>query len=268
MNNKFTLDIPKPCAQRWEQMSPTADGKFCSHCSTEVIDFTQMTTAQLQSYFKTHTQNVCGRIDTFQLHQLNNPPAPYPHQTRFSLNLAMASVMALLLSTKTNAQQLVAKPQTAHQVAKCTQKTVAQIKATAAEGTFLIKGIVKSLDDGLPLAGADIKVQELNQSAIADPNGLFKLNVKGSAQQELTLVVSYLGHASAQVKVKLVQKPEILTVSLASEHIMLGKVVVTAPKPVRQYLITGAMVAVPSVAVTEQSKKPSFFKRMWRLFRD
>ncbi|WAC39431.1 carboxypeptidase-like regulatory domain-containing protein [Pedobacter sp. SL55] len=258
MKNSFPVDIPKPCGQSWEQMAQTANGKFCSHCSTEVIDFTQMTTAQLQLYFKNTTQPICGRIDTFQLHWLNHPPALHTPQIGFSFKIAMASVMALLVSTKANAQQMAAKAQTTTHLSSTIAKINTQVKDIATEGSFLLKGTVKSLEDGLALEGANIKVIGLNQATITNSDGIFKLFVKGLAQQEVTLLITYLGHSSQQVKVKLTQEPEDLTISLASDSIILGKVSVTAPVVEIRHVITGGIIAVK----TEELKRPSFFKRM------
>ncbi len=260
MKNSFTVDIPKPCGQSWEQMAQTANGKFCSHCSTEVIDFTQMTTAQLQLYFKKTTQPICGRIDTFQLHRLNQPAVLYPNKVGFSFKIAMASVMALLVSTKVTAQQMAAKAQTAttHLSSTSAKTNTQKSKDIVTEGIFLLKGTVKSLEDGLALEGANIKVIGLNQATITNSDGIFKLFVKGLAQQEVTLLITYLGHLSQQVKVKLRQEPEDLTISLASDSIILGKVSVTAPIVEIRHVITGGIVAIK----TEELKRPSFFKRM------
>ncbi len=258
MKKSFTVDIPKPCAQSWEQMGQTANGKFCSHCSTEVIDFTQMTTAQLQLYFKNTTQPICGRIDIFQLHRLNHPVLLHPNKAGFSFKIAMASVMALLVSTKVTAQQLVAKAQPITHLSSATAKTNTQVKDIATEGSFLIKGTVKSLEDGLALEGANIKLVGLNQTTITNSGGIFKLRVKGLPQQEVTLLITYLGHSSQQVKVKLTQEPEDLTVSLASDSIILGKVSVTAPQVEIRRVITGGIITVKA----EELKRPSFFKRM------
>lgn len=258
MNNSFTVDIPKPCAQSWEQMDQTANGKFCSHCSTEVIDFTQMSTAQLQLYFKNTTQPICGRIDTFQLHRLNHPTVLHPNKVGFSLKIAMASVMALLVSTKITAQQGVAKAQPITHLSNAATKTNTQVKDIATEGSFLFKGTVKSLQDGLALEGANIKVIGLNQTAVTNSDGSFKLRVKGLPQQEVTLLITYLGHASQQVKLMLTQEPKDLEVSLASDSIILGKVSVTAPQLEIRHVITGGIVTVK----TEELKRPSFLKRM------
>jgi len=35
------INIPNPCSENWEMMSPQEKGRFCSVCNKCVIDFTQ-----------------------------------------------------------------------------------------------------------------------------------------------------------------------------------------------------------------------------------
>jgi len=64
---QFNLSIPTPCHERWEQMTPTEQGRFCSSCQKTVIDFTHMTDQQLAAFFKKPVGNVCGRLAKDQL---------------------------------------------------------------------------------------------------------------------------------------------------------------------------------------------------------
>ena len=42
MQKQTSLYIPKPCHEDWNKMTPTQQGKFCSSCSKQVIDFSLM----------------------------------------------------------------------------------------------------------------------------------------------------------------------------------------------------------------------------------
>lgn len=61
------LVIPEPCKQNWNEMQPTSEGRFCSSCTKNVIDFTGFTDAQLVSYFKSSPKNVCGKLSSGQI---------------------------------------------------------------------------------------------------------------------------------------------------------------------------------------------------------
>ena len=52
MKQDLILHIENPCDKSWNEMGKTVSGKFCSHCSTEVVDFTEMSTAELKAYFQ------------------------------------------------------------------------------------------------------------------------------------------------------------------------------------------------------------------------
>lgn len=45
-----SLSIPTPCAQPWTAMRPTADGRHCGACQTEVVDFTRLSEAEIMAY--------------------------------------------------------------------------------------------------------------------------------------------------------------------------------------------------------------------------
>jgi hypothetical protein len=61
------LRIEAPCGQSWEDMLPTARGRFCAECKLEVVDFTQFTDAQILEYFERYQKGqtrICGQIQT------------------------------------------------------------------------------------------------------------------------------------------------------------------------------------------------------------
>ena len=66
MNTQFS--IPKPCHEDWNAMTPTEQGRFCSQCSKNVTDFTQMSDKEITIYFRQNSSsNICGRFRKDQL---------------------------------------------------------------------------------------------------------------------------------------------------------------------------------------------------------
>ncbi|TNE81531.1 MAG: hypothetical protein EP332_03825 [Bacteroidetes bacterium] len=64
--------IPNPCSEDWQAMTPNALGRHCDSCAKTVVDFTQMTDAEIQSYFtKSQGQRLCGRFKSSQLATFN-----------------------------------------------------------------------------------------------------------------------------------------------------------------------------------------------------
>ncbi len=67
----FQLKISKPCHADWNTMLPTQQGAFCSSCSKEVVDFTQMSDEEVKNYFlQKHTGSTCGRFRNEQIHRI------------------------------------------------------------------------------------------------------------------------------------------------------------------------------------------------------
>ncbi len=74
MKTDLKLSIPNPCAANWNEMTPVEQGKFCGLCSLTVVDFTEMSEAEIKEYFTCHYgQKTCGRFKTVQLSQPEIP---------------------------------------------------------------------------------------------------------------------------------------------------------------------------------------------------
>ena len=74
-NKNIHLDIPSPCHEKWSEMTPAEQGRFCNQCAKNVIDFTKMSDRQIIQILETN-QSVCGR---FHPEQLNRPLGQIPH---------------------------------------------------------------------------------------------------------------------------------------------------------------------------------------------
>lgn len=106
---------------------------------------------------------------------------------------------------------------------------------------------------GEPLIGVSVKVKGAQQGAITDFDGNFKLDNIG---QETTLVFSYVGFISQEVKVG---TQSMLNITLREDTQSLEEVVVIGYGSVKKKDITGsvatvnsdALVAVPVASVTE-----------------
>lgn len=67
MSKYLQLQIPEPCHENWNEMTPSLQGRYCSSCKKSVIDFTLMDDDDLLNFFKKPKENVCGRFNQQQL---------------------------------------------------------------------------------------------------------------------------------------------------------------------------------------------------------
>ena len=65
---QYSLRIPKPCNESWEQMTPDDNGRHCAQCSKIVIDFTAWEPDAILQYLQEQgAGRTCGRFTAAQL---------------------------------------------------------------------------------------------------------------------------------------------------------------------------------------------------------
>lgn len=89
-SNAIQIIIPSPCTQNWEEMTPDARGRHCTHCNKSVIDFTTWTDVALYNFFSKNKDHVCGRFFNTQLdHPISIPPQPHSRLYRMTVALGL-----------------------------------------------------------------------------------------------------------------------------------------------------------------------------------
>jgi hypothetical protein len=93
----YRLDLHNPCAENWDAMPPTAQGRFCQSCAKNVVDFTDLSDDQTLSIFNKSKGTLCGRVTETQL----NRDLVSRSESTFSTRLFKAfSALLMLVSTK------------------------------------------------------------------------------------------------------------------------------------------------------------------------
>lgn len=98
---KIQLSIPEPCHQNWDNMSPTQQGRFCNACAKQVIDFSEMSDADVLNYFIIEkSDKLCGRAYPDQL----NRPITNLHARKLPWYWTYLVTMSLFFSRSTAAK--------------------------------------------------------------------------------------------------------------------------------------------------------------------
>jgi len=98
------IQIKNPCDANWQEMTPANSGKYCGACEKVVVDFSNMTDAEIKNYFTEYaTQKTCGRFLTSQIER----PLVVPSITQFNkflnrLNQITLTRTVLLFLTSTS----------------------------------------------------------------------------------------------------------------------------------------------------------------------
>ncbi|GAB4035957.1 carboxypeptidase-like regulatory domain-containing protein [Spirosoma jeollabukense] len=66
----LTIQIPQPCHERWDDMQPHEQGRFCANCQKMVVDYTALSDRELVKLLTKPLTTSCGR---FRDEQLNRP---------------------------------------------------------------------------------------------------------------------------------------------------------------------------------------------------
>ena len=63
------VNIPNPCSEKYDNMSPTEQGRMCKVCNTEVVDFTNWKTKDIIEYIQKSNKKVCGKLKSPNLNE-------------------------------------------------------------------------------------------------------------------------------------------------------------------------------------------------------
>jgi TonB-dependent SusC/RagA subfamily outer membrane receptor len=186
--SKYLLHINKPCTQSWDEMTATKNGKFCSNCQKEVIDFTTFTEAEIINYFKKAKDNeVCGKFYETQvnhwledLHIKNKNPLLYKFLFSFLLlsNTEQSFSQSTTLPKEINITQGLSGKVKGLNVQRDTTSNCTKSKAENFENVRITLGgarIVKT--ESKPLVILDGKV--INSKALENlnPNNISSITI-------------------------------------------------------------------------------------------
>ncbi|MGZ4159061.1 MAG: hypothetical protein ACXVED_18800, partial [Bacteroidia bacterium] len=69
INNTGFIKIEEPCHERWQTMTITEQGRFCSSCKKHVHDFTNASPDEIKKAYEENSGNLCGKISGKLLNQ-------------------------------------------------------------------------------------------------------------------------------------------------------------------------------------------------------
>lgn len=181
----YSLNIPRPCHEKWNDMTPNERGRFCNHCSKTIIDFTKMSDKEIISVL-THQPNVCGR---FRNEQMNRPIALSESTVIHSYFPLRNIVFGLFILTT----PLVVFSQTD------TTKTeihapseILIVEENAKTGTDTVEGWLIDAETDEPLPYQKVHLNGVDYSTIAstfsDESGYFKLVIPPTYKQDTVIV--------------------------------------------------------------------------------
>ncbi|MBX7225234.1 MAG: carboxypeptidase-like regulatory domain-containing protein [Chitinophagales bacterium] len=188
----YTIQIPTSCQEKWYEMLPVEQGRFCLSCQKKVIDFTQLTDGEIIQMME-QKDHLCGR---FRTSQLNRPIELISGNNRRIQPYRLAAAMLLLPI----ANEIQANEVREREIVQPTE-TASEDKQVVSDTTHTkhyIKGILLDSTTKEPLIGASIILVGTSISTVADEDGRFYLEIPEAYWKNNQQVdFSYLGYETA-----------------------------------------------------------------------
>lgn len=234
-----SISIPQPCHEKWNEMTPATEGRFCGSCAKTVIDFTKMSDEHIISYLS-KSVNVCGRFYQDQLYGLDT----YRVERRPPFNWK-AMVLTACLFISVPCTRVLAQP---GPKLNTVQRSEERKKISPNYRT--ISGTVRDNADNRILPGATIMVKGHGIFTVADLNGVFDLSMPVSAD---TLIINYGGYCPFKFAIT----PDINWVDITLQQSHVPSVVGYA---IRSRTTTTGAITI----VLPQKRQPFFIRWFYR----
>lgn len=267
MSKKFQLQIPEPCHEDWNKMTPVDKGRFCDSCQKSVVDFTGMSDKQLVAFFKKpSTGSVCGRFHNDQLERDIAFPKKRIPWFKYMLQICLPVFIANTKAISQGKPQLKINELTI----TCPKPDSNKIEMVVGQMALppmksRLQGRVMDEDDNA-IPFATVIIRGTKQGVNCDADGYFNLKVKPK-DKFVTIIASSIGY---EQKEKTISNNDgsMNKIVLAKEATVLDEVVVTAnmgkivcrqlsqgfvTTPIDQTLLAGTLGGISVTYIKEDS---------------
>ncbi|MGL5275623.1 carboxypeptidase-like regulatory domain-containing protein [Myroides sp.] len=198
---KYRIEIPEPCHEDWNLMTPQDKGRHCAVCDKVVVDFSKASKQEIINHIKKEGK-ICGRIPR-QYIGLNLEEEKI--RKSFGLNGMVATMVNLLALTtiSTAVAQEQPKVESVCQDTKASTPLATLVQSTTKnENARVIKGKVYYDDDNMELHGAVIMIKGTKIGTQSNRQGEYELVIPEKYNtKRLTIVASFIGMNDVKVQV-------------------------------------------------------------------
>jgi predicted acetyltransferase len=194
---KLNLSKIQQCDQYWDFMEPQGCGRLCEKCDKIIVDFRQMKDEEVTAVHMLADEAVCGIYRKDQL------VAPSKRSVKKSSKWKAwyLACLGVLFAKAGNAQDLP-KQEKVEQNDLLVQRDTIPVSVEEAHGkqavndSLWIKGKVVDGENGEPLIGLSVVIQETKRGTVTDFDGNYLLNVTEDivGKDSVELQFSYTGY--------------------------------------------------------------------------
>ena len=227
---KFKLNIPEPCYEDWQQMSPTQKGKFCASCQKEVIDFTKLSATEITRKTK-NAKQLCGRFTSTQLEQ-EYVLSTQNSLSRLGIALGLGSIIAVAQPSFAQEEKTAKVKFDAEndlQYKRSTQNTIQNDSIT-------ISGTVID-EEGLPLPGVNVIQQNTAHGTQTDFDGNFSIKVlEEDFKNDIFLQFSFLAFKTTNLPINIDNEYYNIELKMEEDATLEGEIIILRPNIFQRFL--------------------------------
>jgi hypothetical protein len=196
---EYTVKISKPCSESWASMTDSGKGRYCSHCTKNVVDFTQLTDNEILQLVENATGKLCGRFNQEQLNRC------LIQTGKKSVNPQLYKILAglLLLSSAENsiaheeksATSIVAQPVNDNLVMPeiMHKESKNEFQSDSLKNT--VRGKIIDAITKEPLPFVNIRIIDSQVGTLTDVDGNFKITIPDSLlKDQIRFLAVFLGY--------------------------------------------------------------------------
>lgn len=175
------LKFQQTCQEKWDEMLPGNQGRFCDLCSKTVIDFSNLSNEDILNKLKSSNKEICARVSKTQF---KTPLIEIEKQKQFKLPYSKVAASVMIVASVTSIQSCENKSykfknnieQTTNNYSINQQSIVNENSEKSDSITF--KGKVLS-EKNKPIHNAKVTYVTLNKLFISQTNkdGSFELEI-------------------------------------------------------------------------------------------
>ena len=218
--SQFLLSIPEPCHESWEKMKSGEGGKFCEHCSKNVIDFSMMSDEQVLRVLQNNNDGLCGRFANQQLDRFIGAPRKTSPKNWLSVLTGLALMSQTEKANASNKTTLTHDFVSLEGQTSSLYKTANKQDLRSDTDNITISGNVVD-DKGEGVAFATVRVMGTKEGVQCDAEGRFQLKTSLHVDT-LRLEVAAIEYNTAFISVASLDKQtlqEVLKIVLTKRNI-------------------------------------------------
>jgi hypothetical protein len=189
LQTRYSLSIPNPCNQNWDQMTVSGNEKYCSSCEKVIADLSKLSDEELILRIQEAGKGLCGRITPGQLHRVL-----YTTQVNKPNSLFLTGMTAGLLLAGLPEGYTQNTEDKGHWNYHSPSDSTVKTPAPKDTNVQLLQGRVVDKLTKTPIPGTIVFLNGTDKGAVTDSGGYFQLSIPANIPNPVYVQLTYLGY--------------------------------------------------------------------------